>query len=66
MSILRRRPVSSRANGFFLSSRCFFSVGISSIFDLVKKQLNTCVHPLEMYIIILQVADDFRCILLRI
>ena len=49
MSILRRRPISSTANGFSLSSRCFFSVGTSSIFDLVKKKLNSCVQPLEMY-----------------
>jgi hypothetical protein len=51
MSILRRRSVSSTANGFSLSSRGFFSVGTSSIFDLVKKQLNTCDHPLEIYVI---------------
>ena len=51
MSILRRWPVSSTANGFSLSSLCFFSVGTSSIFYLVKKQLNTCVHPFEMYVI---------------
>jgi hypothetical protein len=51
MSILREQPVSSTANGFSLSSRCFFSVGTSSIFELVKKQFNTCVHLLETYLV---------------
>lgn len=48
MSILRRRSVSSTANGFSISSRFFLSVGIPSISGLVKKQLDTSVHPLKL------------------